>query len=67
MSKPTTALLNQEFEWALSKDAREAHKLLIDSGVDPDLAFELLHKIFKEKDLYELGEVDFYEHKDAEL
>jgi len=44
--------------WALTQEARKAHRVLVQAGVDPDIAFEMLTSIVKEEDVYDLGEQD---------
>jgi len=41
-------LINKKYEWAISDEARDYLKTLLDAGVDYDLAFTLLEKQLEE-------------------
>lgn len=46
--------LNESMAWALTKEAKEALKRLVESGLDYDLAYAILEEQWPEDELYEL-------------
>ena len=47
--------LNEEFFIYLKPDAEILLQQIIKSGVDPDLAYELLHSVMVEDEIYDLS------------
>lgn len=45
--------LNKDVLWALNERGLDALNLMVRKGLDMDLAFELLGKLFEEDEIYE--------------
>lgn len=50
----STLQLNRDVEWALSENARSAVTMMVEYGMDADLALAILERVWPEREIYNL-------------